>query len=319
MSMKFAYMSLLVLSVAACSSSSHSNHSTPSKNEMESPLQGEASHSKNSKNYDYRRYYKDILAAKTVLAVQTIKGAQAGNYSRGEKELKLILNDHQYGLTDRIDITLLPDGLIERLYEATGKELFVSYAKTQTIETQEKGKMYIYQQPYSAVIATKATQYQYDGKDDPNHRLNQPSTFRVQLISGLPTSEDNIKKMTESIHYKGSAFADFGQGLEQGKLNYTIDFDKKTGQGNISGIESTGDIELKTGRIGTGAMFNPMSISGAVKGIYGSAKAEKMKAFDYHLSIFGPKGEEVAGFVEGAKSSKEGAWHLGFAGEKQSQ
>ena len=53
-----------------------------------------------------------------------------------------------------------------------------------------------------------------------------------------------------------------------------------------------------------------------MKGISGSAETEKMKAY-YYASIFGPKAEEVAGYVTGSRNSKEGEWNVGFGGEKQ--
>ena len=266
---------------------------------------------------DYRRNYKDVVASKTVIALQTIKGVQSGNWSSGDREMTLTLNGHTYNMTDRIDITALPDGLFERKYDAKGKELFVSYPENRVVDTHEKGTMYIYQQPYSVVLATLPTEYEYDGKSDPKGRLGKEKTFQVQMISGLPTPDNVIKSQTGTANYKGQAFANFGRGTETGELDYIIDFDKKKGSGSINGIETTGKITLKEGNIGSGVKFNPMSTAGTVKGISGSADTEKLDAYYYHLSIFGPKADEVAGYVYGKKSSKEGEWNVAFGGEKQ--
>ena len=304
---KLTYVSLLILSVTACSS-----------NKPEPPLQGEASHTKNaSKSLDYRRNYKEVLASKSVLAIQTVKGPQAGNWSSGEKEMTLTINGHTYNMTDRIDITALPDGLLERKYDAKGKELLVAYPDNKIVETREKGTMYLYQQPYSVVIATLPTEYQYDGKSDPKGRLGKENTFQVKLVSGLPTSDDVIKSLNGKATYQGKAFANFGKGVETGELTYAIDFDSKKGSGSITGIDSTGKITLKEGSIGSASPFNPLSTAGRVKGISSSAETEKMKAYYYYVSIFGPKAEEVAGYVTGSRNSKEGEWHVGFGGEKQ--
>ena len=232
---KLTYVSLLILSVTACSS-----------NNPEPPLQGEASHTKNaSKSVDYRRNYKEVLASKSVLAIQTVKGPQAGNWSSGEKEMTLTINGHTYNMTDRIDITALPDGLLERKYDAKGKELLVAYPDNKIVETREKGTMYLYQQPYSVVIATLPTEYQYDGKSDPKGRLGKENTFQVKLVSGLPTSDDVIKSLNGKATYQGKAFANFGKGVETGELTYAIDFDSKKGSGSITGFDSTGKITLK--------------------------------------------------------------------------
>ena len=304
---KLTYVSLLILSVTACSS-----------NNSEPPLQGEASHSKNaSKSLDYRRNYKEVLASKSVIAIQTVKGPQSGNWSSGEKDMTLTINGHTYNMTDRIDITALPDGLLERKYDATGKELLVAYPDNKIVETREKGTMYLYQQHYSVVIDTLPTEYQYYGKSDPKGRIGKENTFQVKLISGLPTSDDVIKSLKGKATYQGKAFAHFGTGVETGELTYAIDFDSKKGSGSITGINSTGKITLKEGNIGSGSPFNPLSTAGRVKGISGSAETEKMKAYYYYASIFGPKAEEVAGYVTGSRNSKEGEWNVGFGGEKQ--
>lgn len=167
--------------------------------------------------------------------------------------MTLTINGHTYNMTDRIDITALPDGLLERKYDATGKELLVAYPDNKIVETREKGTMYLYQQPYSVVIATLPTEYQYDGKSDPKGRLGKENTFQVKLISGLPTSDDVIKSLKGKATYQGKAFANFGKGVETGELTYAIDFDSKKGSGSITGINSTGKITLKEGNIGSGS------------------------------------------------------------------
>ena len=313
---KLAYVSLLVLSVTACASKDDPKVAEP-KPEAEKPLVGEASRTKNANaSIDYRRNYNQVLANKALIAIQTVNGEQAGNWSRGERAMTLTLNGHTYDMNDRIDITALPDGLLERQYEAKGKKLKVNVGKeNEILDTYQKGTMYIYQQPYSVVIATLPTEDKFGDKSDPDGRLGKASTFQVQLISGLPTKETVINSLTDTVTYKGQAFANFGKGKETGELTYDINFATKKGKGEITGIDSTGKIELAEGRIGSGAKFNPLATE-RPKGISGSANAEKMDAYNYHLSIFGPNADEVAGYVYGRKQGKQGNWNVGFGGAK---
>ena len=285
-------------------------------------VEGTPSHTENADaSYDYRRVYKDVVANKSAIAIQTIRGPQAGASSRGEKQMAIKLNGNTYDMTDRIDISALPDGQLMLKYDARGKELKVGFPDNRIVDTHERGTMHIYQQPYSAVIATAPTEFEYDGKTDPEGRLGKADSFQVQLVSGLATSAQTVTNLTEkgvTANYKGKAFTDLGNGVETGQLDYAIDFGAKKGKGEITGIESTGRIELTEGRIG-GAMssqFNPMSTAERGKGISSSVNAEKMDAYYYELSIFGPKAEEIAGYVYGRKQGKEGKWNVAFAGSQ---
>lgn len=313
---------IIALSLAACGSSGGGSPEvqpaqTPTPNTA-SP-DAESSAVKNRSSLDYRRNYAGVVSSKSVIAAQTLLGPQAGSNTRGEKNLTLTLNGRSYGLADRINITALPDGLLELPYKAEWTSLKVAYPDSRDVKVEEQGKMYIYQRPYSMVLATLPTAYRYDGANDPNNRLGRQDTMRVQLVSGLPVNDATITRLSgNTFNYSGESFANFGSGLEKGAFNYSINFTDKTGSGRITGMASTGDIELRQARIGGALPYNPMlSAAERTKGINGEAHSERMNAYRYYLSIFGPNAEEVAGFVEGSRSNPGGQWNIGVSGTKQ--
>ncbi|MBH5328071.1 hypothetical protein H9Q10_00065 [Eikenella sp. S3360] len=317
---------IIALGLAACGSSgggspSVQNNNTPTPAAQTTSPDAESSAVKNAgTSLDYRRNYAAIIGSKSVIAAQTLMGPQAGNNTRGEKNLTLTLNGRSYGLTDRINIAALPDGLLELPYKAEWTSLKVAYpSPNRDVNVEEQGKMYIYQRPYSMVLATRPDTYRYDGANDPNNRLNRQDTMKVQLVSGLPVSDATINRLSgNTFNYKGESFANFGSGLEKGVFDYNINFTDKTGSGRITGMASTGDIELRQGRIGSAQPFNPMLNSAErTKGINGTASSERMDASWYYLSIFGPNAEEVAGFVEGSRRGSSGQWNIGVSGTKQ--
>ena len=314
--------SIIALSLAACGSCGGGSPEvqpapTPTPN-TPSP-DAESSAVKNRSSLDYRRNYAGVVSSKSVIAAQTLLGPQAGSNTRGEKNLTLTLNGRSYGLADRINITALPDGLLELPYKAEWTSLKVAYPDSRDVKVEEQGKMYIYQRPYSMVLATLPTAYRYDGANDPNNRLGRADTMKVQLVSGLPVNDATITRLSgNTFNYSGESFANFGSGLEKGAFNYSINFTDKTGSGRITGMASTGDIELRQARIGGALPYNPMlSAAERTKGINGEAHSERMNAYRYYLSIFGPNAEEVAGFVEGSRSNPGGQWNIGVSGTKQ--
>ena len=305
---------IIALSLAACGSSGSSAPSTQSNTPQSTASpDAESSAVKNRSSLDYRRNYAGVVSSKSVIAAQTLLGPQAGSNTRGEKNLTLTLNGRSYGLADRINITALPDGLLELPYKAEWTSLKVAYPDSRDVKVEEQGKMYIYQRPYSMVLATLPTAYRYDGANDPNNRLGRADTMKVQLVSGLPVNDATINRLSgNTFNYSGESFANFGSGLEKGAFNYSINFTDKTG------MASTGDIELRQAHIGGALPYNPMlSAAERTKGINGEAHSERMNAYRYYLSIFGPNAEEVAGFVEGSRSNPGGQWNIGVSGTKQ--
>lgn len=171
---------IIALSLAACGSSGSSAPSTQSNTPQSTASpDAESSAVKNRSSLDYRRNYAGVVSSKSVIAAQTLLGPQAGSNTRGEKNLTLTLNGRSYGLADRINITALPDGLLELPYKAEWTSLKVAYPDSRDVKVEEQGKMYIYQRPYSMVLATLPTAYRYDGANDPNNRLGRADTMKV--------------------------------------------------------------------------------------------------------------------------------------------
>lgn len=104
--------------------------------------------------------------------------------------------------------------------------------------------------------------------------------------SGLETLEKNLP-LEGIATYEGGALAY----ERQGKLNYTVNFGTKEGQGTITEMPDIGTITLEKGTIG--------KRYDRTMGISGNAVADNGKFNDlrgsYSLDFYGPKAEEIAG------------------------
>ncbi len=139
------------------------------------------------------------------------------------------------------------------------------------------GKIKIYQQPYSVVIG------------------NGIGAFEIDDYIGLKTESSAIPSSGKA-HYTGVAFSKD----QNGALSYLVNFDNRTGQGTISGIDNAGEIRLHSG-----------SISGT--GISANVTSDYAGNGHYELGFFGPKAEEIAGKVEGLNV---GVGEVGFGGTR---
>ena len=128
----------------------------------------------------------------------------------------------------------------------------------------------------------------------------------IDTVSGYATQ---ILPTAGTYNYAGVAFTQ----NEQGKLNYSVNFDEKTGSGSISGITAAGNITLNKGNI---EPYNSTDLNGTQYtglGITSTATSEKAGSGNYHLGFFGPNAEEVAGVVE----DSNGDALIGFGGAKK--
>ncbi|EKY08951.1 factor H binding protein domain-containing protein [Neisseria sp. 23W00296] len=120
-------------------------------------------------------------------------------------------------------------------------------------------------------------------------------TIRVTFFD-IPT--------TGTANYKGSAFAEAGYcKKDYGKLDYTVDFASKTGQGSITGLPGKQDITLKQAQL----RARPDNTSG----FDGNAKSKDFGDGSYSLSLYSPKAAEIVGKA----SFRNG--DIGIAGKKQ--
>ena len=130
---------IIALSLAACGSSGGGPPSVQNNTpQTAASPDAESSAVKNRSSLDYRRNYAGVVSSKSVIAAQTLMGPQAGNNTRGEKDLTLTLNGRSYGLNDRINITALPDGLLELPYKAEWTSLKVSYPDSRDVKVEQR-------------------------------------------------------------------------------------------------------------------------------------------------------------------------------------
>lgn len=141
----------------------------------------------------------------------------------------------------------------------------------ETGETKLESYQDIYNQQYSLVSGN------YDDRYSKSYNTN---------VSGLETLEKNLP-LEGTATYEGVALAY----ERQGKLNYTVNFGTKEGQGAITEMPDIGTLTLEKGSIGK-RYDRTMSIAGNVVaedwknvGVTGS----------YLLDFYGPKAEEIAG------------------------
>ena len=169
----------------------------------------------------------------------------------------------------------------------------------QTHNVTRNSKLHLYQQPYSIVTFMQTTGGQVGSLGKIEKGEFESSYFLGQATETLPSAG--------SFNYKGVAFNE----KEQGKLDYTINFDTKKGAGSISGLNQTGKITLHESNITKiwDYGFEKYTHYGVEEG---KATSEKQGNITYDLGIFGPNADEVSGTV--SQGNKDLA---GFGGKKQ--
>lgn len=161
----------------------------------------------------------------------------------------------------------------------------------------ESGELHFYKRAESVVVGRHITKI-YDKDTQAGQDTRQ---FHVFEIQGRDTAFNSLPASGTST-YTGTAF----NGVERdGKLSYTIDFARKTGQGKISGLSDSYNFNLERADIyrspkGGSAIDGTATQNGVAKG-------------HYELSIFGKKAEEIAGKVQSNDSSKN---DVGFSGKR---
>ncbi|MDK4527704.1 factor H binding family protein [Kingella kingae] len=174
------------------------------------------------------------------------------------------------------------------------------YKKTENVRA--------YNQNYSTVVGfdttgieTEMIGYDTDKSEKKPYSDKLMDSYAVTGVS----IEQAALPATGSYTYTGKAFTATDN---DGVLNYTINFDKKSGSGSITGIDKTGEITLKEGRIGTYTHGTKTSTAGIGET---QATTANGTAGTYTLGIFGANAEEVAGTV-----NFKGLEHVGFGGKR---
>ncbi|WP_308026490.1 factor H binding protein domain-containing protein [Neisseria mucosa] len=171
----------------------------------------------------------------------------------------------------------------------------------------------IYELPYSTVTGITQTKRQANGYTE--------EVTDIQ-ISGTPTLESALPKMGKVV-YHGDAFNEqtdpvegtIGYGTSPGSLEYTIDFDERTGHGKISALQlDFGDIMLRQGKLekinldGQEVMGVRSNVDVARSG--NPDNPEYAPAGNYELGVFGPNADSIAGKL------KNSAFDIGFGGTR---
>ena len=221
---------------------------------------------------------------------------------------RLTLNGRTYSIGDAVDFKQFPMGLSESSFQDDEVQLVTDFAGTpigsspmkKRQHTQSTNQMRIYHQPYSVVFGAWGTDERVDGKQVDWAAKGQTTIFEIARILGLKTTEQQIKTMAGKAVYRGEAFNQ----TQQGKLVYEVDFDKREGSGSITGLQNYGDITLHKAAIGKQELAEAYNSDGAYDsfregvGVKGKASGNGLREASYGLLFFGPKAEEVAGYIE---------------------
>ena len=166
-------------------------------------------------------------------------------------------------------------------------------ADGETYTLTRKGESHIYRQNYSLIAGVKPTSYSIQGPG-----VNRTETISDEdylTIKGTPTK---TLPAAGKATYSGAAF----DGKNQGVLSYSVDFERRTGEGNITGLGEK--VVLNKGSITHVDHNNEIDGSRLEgHGIKGSSNKG-----DYELGFFGANAEEIVGTVN------EG--EIGFAGSR---
>lgn len=177
----------------------------------------------------------------------------------------------------------------------------------------DKSAKRIYELPYSTVTGITQTKLKANGYTG--------EVTDIQ-ISGTPTLESALPKMGKVV-YKGMAFnkstnpqdAEIVAGARPGYLVYTIDFDERTGHGEISALQlDYGEFILGKGKL------EKINLDGQeVMGVRSNVDVDRsvnpdnpdyIPAGNYELGIFGPNADSIAGKL------KNSAFDIGFGGTR---
>ena len=176
----------------------------------------------------------------------------------------------------------------------------MEYELNHADQTKENGELLIYKQNYSVVAGRHPAGGKYpDGSIRP-----VDTKFEVNTIQGTHTTEDKLP--TGKIRYEGLAFA--GGDDRNGKLDYTIDFGRKTGEGSITGLKGLNSVTLEKHNLHA-------RTDGTVGVDGGRAVSSGLTGGSYGLTLYGPQADELAGsayFSNGGNSKQ-----IGFGGSQK--
>lgn len=202
------------------------------------------------------------------------------------------------------------------------KDGFSQYSKEVDMLTQSNHTFHgdsferTLKQDYATIMGVKLTHAYVDGVEFPLD--NKLKTFHIWGIAGETTPLEAIPT-GDIFNYKGQAFNEHSVG----SLSYWIDFDNRTGNGEVTGL-NIGDITLLNAPLKNNLRILNDPATDKPKlfvtdqdaffsGVVGKARHEDGSIQNYTVAIYGPQAQEIAGIV----GDKEDIRNIGFAGKKQ--
>lgn len=161
-------------------------------------------------------------------------------------------------------------------------------------ELISKGRAHIYRQKYSLIAGLSERERIEKDPSGIERGLNVDDDSVDFVVKGSTTK---ILPAVGKFNYTGAA----SNGKDTGTLSYTVDFEKKNGKGEITGIGKT-DITLSEAPIKEFSHTNEFDNT-VIKG-------QGIEGSNYKLGFFGPNAEEIVGAVT------EGTNSIGFAGSR---
>lgn len=240
----------------------------------------------------------------TITTMSPVVASQTGGVSQVQGVVK--------SNTIKVNGTEVKDGKLDLAQYGQGnKELSFTQNSVVTENGKDKkidatGKVYLFQQNYSAMAVIERENIVVDGQKQ-NVKDGLSKIIVGQATKTLPTAG--------TYNYAGDVKL-YGEDNKElkGKLTYAIDFAQATGQGKIAGIEGA-DITLAKATIRKDmALPNDIdNVKRTAHSLFGSATYKDMKGH-YGLGIFGPNADEVIGEVS---VGKHGAIEGPIGGKKQ--
>ena len=158
-----------------------------------------------------------------------------------------------------------------------------------------KGQAHIYRQNYSLIAGLSEREKIEKDPSGIERNLGVDDNSVDLVVKGSATK---ILPAVGKFAYSGIAT----KGEKQGALSYTVDFEKKNGHGEITGIGKN-DITLSEAPITKFSHTNEFDNT-EING-YG------IKGSNYKLGFFGPNAEEIVGAVNDSQNGE-----IGFAGSR---
>lgn len=306
---KFSLMTLALLGLAACGSGGGGDSATTSSEKNDKTPMVLDKSEKPSKPLK-QPISNEIKVKKTLF-----RGTD--EYTPTDKVI-MFNKEYQGKEIDQIELDLFPR---YELVEEDWKGGFLVEYEGKKVE-YIKGVFRIYNQIYSGVVGADETEIVIAGKkidEDPVY------TYNISDIVGRNTTTKELPTSSVAT-YHGIAF----DKTQEGRLIYHVDFGKKEGFGEITGIDQFGKITLEKGKIGNltdeqqrDEFFrntNQLGITGVAKSEKMSPTQDLVKAYD--LQFFGPKAEEIGGVVRSLRQYKDRPedkifdGKVGFAGKR---